>query len=55
MPPCAGLFFFFFFHSLKLHQIGWGMGIDRMVMLLTGTNHIRESILFPPVGKKYNN
>ena len=26
---------------------GWGMGIDRMVMLLTGSKTLREILLFP--------
>ena len=26
---------------------GWGMGIDRMIQVLTGQNNIRDSILFP--------
>lgn len=26
---------------------GWGMGIDRLVMLFCGLNNIREAILFP--------
>lgn len=28
---------------------GWGMGIDRMIMFLTNTKHIREVIAFPTV------
>ena len=26
---------------------GWGMGIDRMIQLLTGQNNIKDTILFP--------
>jgi len=26
---------------------GWGMGIDRITMLLTDTNNIKEVMLFP--------
>ena len=31
---------------------GWGMGIDRMTMLLTNTNSIREVLLFPAMRPK---
>ncbi len=36
---------------------GWGMGIDRFIMLLTNKHSLRETILFPfmkPRGKKSN-
>lgn len=26
---------------------GWGMGIDRLVQVITGTNNLRDSVLFP--------
>jgi lysyl-tRNA synthetase class 2 len=26
---------------------GWGMGIDRVFQVLTGTDNIRDSIMFP--------
>ena len=28
---------------------GWGLGIDRLVMLLCGLPHIREAMLFPTI------
>ena len=31
---------------------GWGMGIDRFVMLMTGHTHIREVLCFPTMKQK---
>jgi len=31
---------------------GWGMGIDRLTMLLTDTNNIKEVLLFPAMKPK---
>lgn len=34
---------------------GWGMGVDRLVMLLAGVPHIRDVILFPIMKPQSNN
>jgi aspartyl-tRNA synthetase len=26
---------------------GWGLGVDRLLMVVTGKNNIRETILYP--------
>ena len=34
---------------------GWGMGIDRVIQVLTNTSNIRDNVLFPlmkPIGKE---
>jgi lysyl-tRNA synthetase class 2 len=33
--------------------IGWGMGLDRLVMLLSNQQHIREVLSFPAVNAKH--
>jgi len=30
---------------------GWGMGIDRLAMLMTDSNNIKEVLLFPAMKK----
>ena len=30
---------------------GWGCGMDRLTAILTGQNHIRDTLAFPLVGK----
>ena len=34
---------------------GWGMGIDRVFQVLTGTNNIKDSIMFPLMRPKFEN
>jgi lysyl-tRNA synthetase class 2 len=34
---------------------GWGMGIDRVVQLMTGAGHIREVLAFPVMRPMSNN
>lgn len=33
---------------------GWGLGIDRLTMLLTDTNNIKEVLLFPAMKPENN-
>lgn len=33
---------------------GWGLGIDRLVMLMTDTNNIKEVLLFPAMKPQEN-
>ncbi|ORZ35571.1 hypothetical protein BCR44DRAFT_126717 [Catenaria anguillulae PL171] len=33
---------------------GWGLGVDRLVMMVTGVRHIREVVPFPTVKPKVN-
>ena len=35
-----------FRHGVPPHA-GWGLGVERILMVLTGANNVRETVLFP--------
>ena len=42
-----------FRHGVPPHA-GWGLGVARILMMLTGARNVREVVLFPEIGNEWS-